>query len=355
MWKLEYQLKRHSAPINCIDISPDMTILASASTDGSVGFTNFQTRQTNYCQNHGDPVYGVSFSPNSQYLISCSNNGKVILWDCKENEEIGSFKAHELTIRSVCWSPDGKYIATSSNDQTASIWSLNRFTKRQVLTGLKGWIRDIKWSGNTIAVAGNDSQVLLFDSRTGKPSLSIPTSSSSDVSSISFHNSGQCIAAASYDHIVRIWDLRTSSILQKHSAHTDSVLRVSFNPYNEDLLSVGRDGYAKIWDLKTGTVSLSCQNHSSSVLGCCWLPSSQGFLTSGEDHRICSYKISDTGIDPLSLDYQDGDILDTLEKMQNDISRLVSTMKSIDQRLLLQEERLQWLEDIDTKISRKRK
>ena len=263
MWKLDFQLRRHSSPINAIDISPDMTYLASASSDGVVGFTNFQSRETKYLTGHQDAVYNVSFSPNSQYLLSCSNNGKVFLWNGQDGSEISSIKAHELTIRSVCWSPDGKYIATASNDQTAAIWSLNRFTKRQVLTGLNGWVRDIKWHGNSIAIAGNDPNLLIYDSRTGKQSISIPTNSNADISSISFHYSGQCIAAGSFDQVVRIWDLRTSSLLQKHSAHTDGITKVSFNPYSEDLLSVSRDSMAKIWDLKTGSVSVTCENHIS--------------------------------------------------------------------------------------------
>ena len=39
--------------------------------------------------------------------------------------------------------------------------------------------------------------------------------------------------------------------------------------------------------------------------------------------------------------------------MQNDISNLAATMKSLDKRLLLQEEKLQWLIDIDEPITKK--
>ena len=133
MWKVDYQLRRHSAPIQNIDISPDMLYLASASTDRSVGLTNLINRKTIYLQGHQDTVLDVKFSPNATQLASSSTDGTAILWDTQSGEKVGQFKGHQLTVRAVCWSPDGKYIATASNDQTAVVWSLNRFTKRHVL------------------------------------------------------------------------------------------------------------------------------------------------------------------------------------------------------------------------------
>ncbi|OHT01468.1 hypothetical protein TRFO_31694 [Tritrichomonas foetus] len=351
-WELDYQLRRHSAPIHNIDVSPDMLYIASASTDRSVGLTNLLTRHTNYLQSHQDSVLNVAFSPNATQLVSCSTDGSAILWDTASGEKLGQFKGHQLLVRSVCWSPDGKYIATASNDQTAVIWSLNRFTKRHVLNGINGWVRDVKWHGNTIAIAGNDKNVLVFDTRTGKNVQKIPTGTSADITSISFHHSGSCIASGSFDQMVRVWDLKTSSLLQRHAAHTAQITRVVFNPYDDDLLSVGKDGCARLWSMKTASIVACFRQHDSAVLGCCWLPSSRGFVTSGDDRRICAYKVEDRANDPNKYDLDGGDILSALDRMQAELTNLASTMNSLDKRLLLQEEKLQWLEDIDEPIRR---
>lgn len=352
MWKLDYLLKRHSAPINSIDISPDMTCLASASSDRSVGLTNLITRQTTYLQGHMDSVQCVSFSPNAGHLLSCSSDGSAILWNSNKGEKISSFKAHQLTVRAACWSPDGKFLATASNDQTAAIWSLNRFTRRHVLTGMKGWVRDIKWHDRIIAIGGNDSNVMIFDTRTGKNVQIISTGTSADTTSISFHNSGSCLAAGSYDQFVRIWDLRTGSILQRHAAHSAPITRVAFNPYSDDLISVAKDGVAKLWSLNSASIVATFKHHESGILGACWLPSSRGFATSGEDRRISMYKVEAKPVDPSTLEFDGGDIMGAIDKLQSELLNLTSTMKSLDQRLLLQEERLQWLSDIDEPITR---
>lgn len=352
MWKFDYQLRRHSAPIQNVDISPDMLYLASASTDRSVGLTNLITRHTVYLQGHQDSVLNVAFSPNATQLVSCSSDGSAILWDTQSGENLGTFKGHQLTVRSVCWSPDGKYIATASNDQTAVIWSLNRFTKRHVLNGINGWVRDVKWHGNTIAIAGNDNKVLIFDSRSGKNVQKIPTGTGADITSLSFHQSGSCIASGSFDQMVRIWDLRTSSLLQRHAAHTAPITRVMFNPYDDDLLSVGKDGYARLWNLKTASIAATFKQHDSGVLGCSWFPHSRGFVTSGEDRRICAYKLEALENDPNSYELDGGNLMLAIERMQAELTNLASTMSTLDKRLLLQEEKLQWLDDIDEPISR---
>lgn len=326
-----------------------MEYMATASTDRSVGLTNMKTRDTIYLQGHADCVYGCSFSPNSEQIASCSNDGTVIIWNSNDGEKSSQFKAHQLLARSVCWSPNGEYIATGSNDQSISVWSINRFTRRQQYNNLGGWVRDIEWHNNgLLAGVGNDPNLNIFDVRQKKGLvLQIPTQSKGDLSSLSFHYSGDCIAVGSFDRVVRIFDLRTGKLLQRHSAHTDAVTRVAFRPYSEDLLSVGRDHLARLWDLKAAKVSAVFDNHTDYALGCSWLPSARGFVTSGEDRRINAYRIKEGKVDPSSLEFDDGDILDALEKMQMEISNLADTMKALDKRLLLQEEKLQWLSDID--------
>ena len=351
MWKLDFQLRRHSAPINNVDISPDMLFLASASTDRSVGLTNLLTRHTNYLQGHQDAVLNVSFSPDASQIVSCSSDGSAIIWDTQSGEKLGSFKGHQFTVRSVCFSPDGKYVATASNDQTAQIWSLNKLTKRHVLNGLNGWVRDVKWTGNTIAIAGNDNKILIFDSRTSKAIQSIPTNTTADITSISFHSSGNCIGSGSSDQVVRIFDLRTTSLLQKHSAHTAPITRIAFSPFDDELISVGKDCYARIWNLKTASID-SCFKHEAGVLGCCWFPSSKGFSTCTEDRRICTYKIGHLSNDINDYELDGGNIMYALDRMQYELTNLANTMNSLDKRLLLQEEKLQWLIDIDDPIKK---
>jgi WD40 repeat protein len=310
-----------------------------------------KSRLTQYYEGHQNTTYGVAFAPNSSHLLSSSSDGQALLWDATSGEKIGAFRGHQLTVRNVCWSPDGKFVATASNDQTAAIWSLNRFTRRQVLSGMKGWVRDVKWFGSTIAICGNDPNILVFDSRTGKLAQTIATGASGDLPSISFHHTGTTLACGSFDQIVRIWDLRTGSLLQRHAAHTAPITRVAFCPYGDDLLSVSKEGVTRLWDLKTASLTGCFSQHSAGVLGVCWLPSCRGFLTAGEDRRIIGYKIEEKPVDPTALGFDGGDIGVALERMQSELTALAVTMKALDRRLLLQEEKLQWLADVDEPIS----
>jgi WD40 repeat protein len=140
--------------------------------------------------------------------------------------------------------------------------------------------------------------------------------------------------------------------MQKHAAHSAPITRVAFRPYGDDLLSIGRDGVARIWNLQTAALDVCFNQPNESLLGCCWLPSCRGFLTCDAERRICQYKIQEKQIDPTALELDGGDVMVALERMQSELTSLAVTMKTLDKRLLLQEEKLQWLSDMDEPISR---
>lgn len=347
MWKFDYQLYRHTGDINCIDISPDITFMVTASSDCSVCYTNLQTRKSEFLKDQNQPLYSVSVSPNSKLFASCSNTGDVTVWNVDTLEKAGQYKAHQLLARTICWSPDGAYIATGSNDQNVAIYSLKSFTRRHVFHALNGWVRSIKWQDSKIAVVGNSHSIEIWDPRAPKKVLSIDSGAQGDLSSVSFHHSGFYVGTGSFDNLIRIHDLRNLKLAQRFCAHTSAVTNVAFNPYTEDFLSVGRDCMAKIWDLKTAQVTATFTHHTEGILGCCWQPTSRGFVTCGKDQAICSYRLVSKPLSPSDLPMDDGDVFESLERIQDEITKLARTMKSIEKRLLLQEEKLQWLSDVD--------
>jgi WD40 repeat protein len=73
------------------------------------------------------------------------------------------------------------------------------------------------------------------------------------------------LASGSGDNIIRIWDLKTNSVLSTLKGHTKSVNSVSFSPDGKKLVSGSGDNTIKIWDLKIISVEATLKGHASGI------------------------------------------------------------------------------------------
>lgn len=350
MCSVNFQLKRHTGYINAITVSPGLDYIATASSDKTVGLTSLADQQTIYIKDHDDIVMDAKFSPDGRSLATCSSDGRILIHNTSTKAKLHGVVAHQLPVKAISWSPDGRMIASGSVDQSICLWSATKLSKKKTLPSLGSPVRDVEWRGDLLAAAVGSS-IKLFDQRTWKEVITLPQLTQSDVSSISFHYTGSAIVGGYIDKIFRVFDLRKGTLLQKHAAHTDVITDVDFSPINDDLVTVGRDGYAHLWNLQSAKITANISQHEGSALGCAWLPSGNGFITCGSDRRIFCYSLPTQTVEELDLDIDSYDLMDAIEQMQTELNQLITTMKALDRRLLIQEEKLQWLSDIDEPIA----
>jgi hypothetical protein len=64
----------------------------------------------------------LSFSPDGD-LLACRGPGNAVrVWDVNAGKEIGLFKGHDGTLRSIAFAPDGKTLASAGSDTTILVW-----------------------------------------------------------------------------------------------------------------------------------------------------------------------------------------------------------------------------------------
>ncbi|MEP6707862.1 MAG: protein kinase, partial [Pyrinomonadaceae bacterium] len=106
------------------------------------------------------------FSPDGQRLVSCGEDGKVIVWDFPARQRIATLTEHQGWVNWVDYSPDGKWFATASQDQTVIIWNAVTLQKTAVLREHLSGVSSVtvspdgKWLVSTSA--DNDSRVVLW-------------------------------------------------------------------------------------------------------------------------------------------------------------------------------------------------
>jgi RNA polymerase sigma factor (sigma-70 family) len=87
--------------------------------------------------------------------------------------------------------------------------------------------------------------------------------------SVAWSPDGKALAAASWDHTIRLWDPATGRELRRFTGHTNAVMCAAFSPDGKTLVSGGNGGdtgNVRVWDVATGQERLSLQGHDGSVV-----------------------------------------------------------------------------------------
>ena len=108
-------------------------------------------------------------------------------------------------------------------------------------------------AGETLAVAGQDGTVRLWDVGDRRPSGPALRGSGGFASTVAFAPDDEILASAGGDGSVWLWDVDDRRPLGPPLAgHTDVVDAVAFSPDGETLASSGADGTVRLWDVPSG-------------------------------------------------------------------------------------------------------
>jgi WD40 repeat protein len=73
---------------------------------------------------HGDGVAFATFSPNEQYVATCSEDFSARIWNIIDKAQTAVPLPHKNQVKHCQFSPDGHWIATASLDWTARVWDV---------------------------------------------------------------------------------------------------------------------------------------------------------------------------------------------------------------------------------------
>jgi WD40 repeat protein len=126
--------------ITLVRFSPDGDILASSGRDGTIKIWSTQEGKfgtlIGEINGHQKAVFGLAFSPDGQNLASASMDETIKIWQIDKvvesfkysknkkpfNKSSGILKGHTAMINRLEFSPDSQFIISSSDDQTVRIW-----------------------------------------------------------------------------------------------------------------------------------------------------------------------------------------------------------------------------------------
>jgi WD40 repeat protein len=258
---IDTPLKGHSNYVAALALTPDGERVVFGSDRGLRSW-DVSKRFT-----FDNPLPGYSGRPS---FIAFSRDGKIIalpgedsvtLWDPTVLLPLGErLSDHEGTALSAAFSCDRKTLVLAYGNQPIELWDFQSRTMLGILPSNESEVLSIAISqdGKTLASVNNNQTVQLWDLATrrasGSPLPSRPTDPTRFImqgiqSSIAFSPNGKILAWANQGRFVRLWDVKSRSLLWELEGKENQV-SVAFSPDNRTLAAGGSDGSIQLWNVE---------------------------------------------------------------------------------------------------------
>ncbi len=198
----------HTLDVTTLAYSPDGSILASGSRDGSIRLWDTITgKQIILYKGEWEEVITLVISTDGKMLASghhhwFNNAHQVRLWNLQTKELITTIDDHTSNISSLAFSPDGKTLATGSRDKTVRIWDTQTGEHKSTLVDHKMPISTVVYSpdGKTLTTVSPRDTVLQWDTETGTYDTSL-FKRIGQIHSLTFSPDGSTIAIDQINYV----------------------------------------------------------------------------------------------------------------------------------------------------------
>jgi WD40 repeat protein len=201
----------------------------------------------------------VSFSPDGKTLAIGYLEGHLQLWDLRQKKLIRKLEGYQGHVQDLAFSPDSKTLAVIFGypEFAMQLWTVPEGEHLFSLQGY-GWTHEFTQvifspDGQTLATVAKDEDAPLqgmvaelWRAADGERFYKLEMAG---VMRVAFSKDGEILAAACYDHTVRLWRTADGALLHALYGHGDYVTDLAFSPSGALLASGSYDGTVMLWGL----------------------------------------------------------------------------------------------------------
>ncbi|OAL48464.1 WD40 repeat-like protein [Pyrenochaeta sp. DS3sAY3a] len=248
-------LNPNTSEVGSLAFSHDSRLLASGGSDGRVIIWDVKTGMGLHHFEENFPIFGVSFSHDSNHLVStCMSNIKI--WNVSDGTSVKSLQGHKANVMSAVFSHKSAFIVSGSTDTTIKIWDASTGTCVRTLEGHSHGVNSVAYShtSNRLASSSDDATIKIWNLDGVEKPDSTPKSAvkhDNAVDKLALSHDLRLLASASSDETVKIWNVENGECLRTLTMMSIPE-DIAFSP-TSILLAITASNATTIYDTRTWT------------------------------------------------------------------------------------------------------
>ena len=340
LWDLPTETPSHTLTghrdwVNTLQWSPDSRRLCSGSMDCTLRLWDpiKGVSMGDGLVSHSKCITAIAFEPMHRNrlcsrMASSSKDCTVKIWDTTHRKVLQTLSQHTAPVMCVRWGGEG-LLYTASRDKSIKVWDTTTFTLVRSLDGHAHWVNHLALSTDFILRTGpydhtdpvfnspeeafeaaqrrysafvaqngperlascsDDFTLFLWQPQTTKKPIARMTGHQQLVNHLCFSPDGSCIASASFDKSVKLWDGTTGSFLATLRGHVGAIYQVCWSSDSRQVLSASRDTTLKVWDARSRKMKMELPGHEDEVFAVDWSPGGDRVASGGKDKSLKLWK-----------------------------------------------------------------
>jgi RNA polymerase sigma factor (sigma-70 family) len=272
-------------------VSPDSCRVATASWDDAICLWDAYTGKI---LRHWNLFGPMAFTADNQALV-CGGweDGKVRVLDLTSGKETRQFPAHEKGIRYLALARDGKTLATAGNDQFIRLWDatsgrpIHDFGGKQ--TSLVYYLT-LSTSGKLAATIHDGHVVRLWDTASAKPLREFVETDL--VGHLAFSPDGNLLASTLLGNLggtplIRLRETATGKEIRQLRGQGDPLDTIAFSPDGRTLIWGGQHRKELyLWEVATGQLRRKFSGHQGQLSSVAFSPNGQWMASGSSDASV---------------------------------------------------------------------
>jgi ribosome assembly protein SQT1 len=251
---LVHTLEGPSESIETIEWHPKGPVLLAGCGDGTTWMWDVSPSSGAALQvlgGHAQAVNAARFTPDGSKIVTAGEDGTMRVWGPKTGKSLAVIQGHgfhDAGINCLSIHADNTLALTGGQDNNACLSNLSTGKVKVTLQGHNDGVEDVAWvASNPWAITGSlDGRIGIWDLNTGQNRQFIENGHAGITS---LQSIGDSIFTADTAGYLRIWDARSSNLLQTIRASSETLMAFDVLMEHKLVATAGDDTLLKLYKL----------------------------------------------------------------------------------------------------------